>query len=194
MIGIVLAGGRSSRFGSPKGDALLDGRTLIEHGRHIIGAISVTQFVVVPPERTCENGMLHDREEWRGMGPMAGIATVMDHVESDWYAVIACDTPGLSADVYRALASKIEETRVPVVAMFDGRMQPLVALYPREWRSTFQACLARGERALYPLLTEVRTVEFVGDASWINVNEREQLEQLEKRMGMRHGKIDDIVS
>lgn len=179
MIGIVLAGGQSRRFGAPKWQARYEDASFEERARNILATTTATQWSVVPAGQSTTPYQLEDDTEWRGMGPIAGIVTVMRHVTSDWYAVCACDTPLVPASVYERLA--MERRDQPVVAYADNRIHPLIALYPRAMESQFVAALYRGERAVMPHLTEATIVSFEERDWFKNVNTPNDYEALLRR-------------
>ncbi|HWI85889.1 MAG TPA: molybdenum cofactor guanylyltransferase [Sphingomonas sp.] len=103
ILGAVLAGGRSRRFGSDKAFALLDGRPLIAHAASALGALT-GQVVICghdfPPFET-----LADLPE-PDMGPLGGLNAALAHARLkgfDGVLSTGCDMPVLPADVAAAL-------------------------------------------------------------------------------------------
>lgn len=74
ILGVVLAGGKSSRFGSDKALAELDGHTLIS--RAVDALAGWCEYVVVAGRETAPAPTLPD---WpaAGMGPLAGLAAAL---------------------------------------------------------------------------------------------------------------------
>ena len=88
VLGVVLAGGRSSRFGSDKALAMFKGRTLIEHAlaalRPHVAALALAGKVMP--------GVIaiQDLPE-PGLGPMGGLAGALGYAEAHGYAqVLSC--------------------------------------------------------------------------------------------------------
>jgi len=104
LLGAVLAGGRSSRFGSDKALALLaDGRTLLEHAA---AAVAPHVEAVVVCGRTAE-GMtgLADRPA-PDMGPLGGLNAALHHAVAQGYDAVlttGCDMPLYPAALAEAL-------------------------------------------------------------------------------------------
>lgn len=100
ILGAVLAGGRSSRFGSDKALArMADGRTLIDHA---IAALAPHVATVVICGR---DGGLPDRPA-PGMGPLGGLNAALHHARDGGYAGVlttGCDMPFYPAELPRAL-------------------------------------------------------------------------------------------
>jgi molybdopterin-guanine dinucleotide biosynthesis protein A len=103
ILGVVLAGGRSSRFGSNKADAVLAGQSLVEHARAQL-APHVAATVIVGGDA----GDIADLPR-PGMGPLGGIAGALDRAARLGYAsvmTIACDMPRVPAALIAALAER----------------------------------------------------------------------------------------
>jgi molybdopterin-guanine dinucleotide biosynthesis protein A len=101
ILGVVLAGGRSSRFGSNKADALLDGRALIDHARALL-----TPHVAATLVGGGDRGDFCDLPR-ADMGPLGGIAGALDYASDHGFAsviTIACDMPRLPDGLIAALA------------------------------------------------------------------------------------------
>jgi len=144
--GVVLAGGRSTRFGAEnKALATLDGRPLVDRA---VGAVAEatdgTPILSVATDAQADRlaSALRNRavetvyDSTAHAGPLAGLSTAVETVEAPWLFVCACDMPLVSADSVGALAARLEgadsagepDAVVPVV---DGYDQPLHALYRR---------------------------------------------------------------
>ncbi len=99
MLGAILAGGRSSRFGSDKACALLDGRPLLDHVREGL-APHVDAVVVIG-----RTGGIPDLPS-PDLGPIGGIAGALDHAAThgfDTVLTVGCDMPRLPADLLESL-------------------------------------------------------------------------------------------
>lgn len=130
---IVIAGGRSSRFGSDKLD-LRDahGRTLLE--ATVAAAMSVADpVVVVGPQRELSVPVTWVREVPPGGGPCAALITGLAAlpVETRHVAVLAGDAPR-GADAVPALLTVIDDAAVATVTDRAGREQPITAVYAVE--------------------------------------------------------------
>jgi molybdopterin-guanine dinucleotide biosynthesis protein A len=99
ILGAVLVGGRSSRFGSDKAAAEWNGRTLAEHAAALVGQ-HVDAVVTVGGE-----GEVPDLPR-AGLGPLGGIAGVLDHAAGHGFTsvlTIGCDMPRVPSELLTAL-------------------------------------------------------------------------------------------
>ncbi|HEU0043602.1 molybdenum cofactor guanylyltransferase [Sphingomonas sp.] len=98
ILGAVLIGGRSSRFGSDKARAEWNGRALADHAAAVIGQ-HVDRVVLVGGDSLPDLPRPH-------LGPLGGIAGALDHAASHGFAsvlTIGCDMPSVSSELLTAL-------------------------------------------------------------------------------------------
>ena len=122
LLGAVLAGGRSSRFGSDKALALMpDGRTLMEHA---MAAIAAHVETVVVCGRDVEGLIgLADRPA-PDLGPLGGLNGALHHARSEGYDAVlttGCDMPVYPAALAEGLVGE-------GAAVLKG--QPLAGFWP----------------------------------------------------------------
>ncbi len=128
-LGAVLAGGRSSRFGSDKALAMLDGRTLLDHAAEALGPHCDALVVV-------GRGEIAD---WPrpDMGPLGGIAGALIHAAERGYDQLLTapvDCVRLPGDL-RALLE-------PAPAFLET--QPVIGLWPVAALDALRAMLEDG--------------------------------------------------
>lgn len=136
----ILIGGQSSRFGSPKAFAELDGQTLAARAaRTVETAISPRslRFVVgseiqFPSELVFGLGRPVVADLKPGFGAWSGLHTAVACSSSEWTIVLACDLPFVSAEFIGKLAAlTVEDVDAIVPRQTDERPQPLCAFYRR---------------------------------------------------------------
>jgi molybdopterin-guanine dinucleotide biosynthesis protein A len=169
--GIVLAGGRSTRFGAAKLDADLAGRSVLDRTIEAIGA-ACTEVVVVgrPPPGisgpTEATRYLEDRVPFEG--PLVGLHAGLAHAAHDLVVVVAGDMPFVRGDVLRALLERIARPSVgdAAVLLDDGEARPLpMALRRLPALDAAEQAIDGGERSLRQLLARLR-VETIAEPSW----------------------------
>ena len=133
--GIVLAGGRSSRMGTPKAALEWHGSTLL---RRIVGIVdrSVDGPVIVVrapgqelPELPPDVEVVEDAEEGRGplQGLAAGLAAVREHAEVAY--ATSTDVPFLHPMFIRRVLAALGDDVDVVLPHVGGYPQPLAAAY-----------------------------------------------------------------
>ena len=122
VLGAILCGGLSSRFGSNKALALLDGRTLVDHVR--AGLAAQVDGLIACGCKVAGMDWLPDRPRDH-LGPLGGLNAALHAAVAGGYdAVLSvpCDVPFLPADLRTRL-----EASGPVAYVAD---LPVMGLWP----------------------------------------------------------------
>jgi len=136
----ILIGGRSSRFGTDKAFAELDGKTLaVRAAQTVEAALSLVNVrFVVGDERQFGADLIFGlgrpvvADLRPGFGAWSGLNTALAYSASEWTFVFACDLPFISSDLIRMLAGlRSDDIDAVVPRQPDGRLQPLGAFYRR---------------------------------------------------------------
>ena len=160
--GIVLAGGRSSRFGSDKLEARIDGRSLLDLAVAAVQEVATEVVVCASPEGTpvVHRSVLVARDATAFDGPLAGVATGLAALPagSDRVIVVAGDMPSVAPAVLRRLLAEIAAgADAATLADRDGRARPLPSAYRRAAAEReVPALLSSGERRLRTLPDTLR--------------------------------------
>ena len=191
VTGIVLAGGRATRWGGrDKGLVEVAGRPMISH---VLDALAPqVDDIIISANRNLEEYRAFDFPvvtDATGdfLGPLAGIASGLRAASTDWAAIAPCDSPLLAASYIDRLASARDDTPDAAVAVaHDGeRIQPAFALIRRELLEDLEAFLASGERKLdrWYARHPTQLVDFSDSAdSFLNINRPEDRDLLEARL------------
>jgi molybdenum cofactor guanylyltransferase len=99
LSGILLAGGESRRFGSPKAEAVFDGETLQARAWRLLGDACDERILVGPGDDP-------------GTGPVAAIAAGLRRTANDVAVVVPVDMPLLTVDALHALADACRDAAV----------------------------------------------------------------------------------
>jgi molybdenum cofactor guanylyltransferase len=172
---IVLAGGRSSRFGSDKLGADLDGRPLLAHAIEGVATVAVDIVVVLAPgdprrpagpdDRRVR--ITHDHES--GGGPLVGLVAGLEAVSEPIALVVGGDMPSLHPDVLTLLVRTLlgADDGVAAIALESrGRLEPLpVALRTGAATAFAGRLVADGERSLRGLFERLPT-RLIDEAAW----------------------------
>lgn len=127
VLGALLAGGRSSRFGSDKALAPHRDRALIEHGWAALG--SVADATVVCGRGYFDWPWIADRPAG-GLGPLGGLCAALDHARRhgfDRVVSIGCDTPSVPPDLLALLVGAPGPTYLddaPIVGGWPAALAP----------------------------------------------------------------------
>jgi molybdenum cofactor guanylyltransferase len=146
--GAVLAGGRSSRFGSDKARFLWAGKPLLGHV--LASMAELDERFVVANRPYPEFGVPVHADA--GLGPLGGLVAALRAARNDWVALAACDLPCLTPAYWAALAARAPEAARAVGVTRAGRPEPLATLYHRALLPVLAARLAQRDLAMHPVL------------------------------------------
>ena len=127
LLGAVLAGGQSRRFGSDKAVALLHGKPLIAHA---VEALAAQAEAVIVCGREWGD-WVPDRPE-PGLGPLGGInAALHAAVQRGFDAVLTvpCDAPRLPDDLAARLGDGGFAAEMPVIGLWPASLAPVLDAY-----------------------------------------------------------------
>lgn len=152
--GFILAGGKSSRMGTDKARLRLGALSFTEKIAAALDTISATVRIVGGQEASGVWEVVPDTHmEW---GALGGLHAALKACRTEWAAVVACDLPFVTGQLFARLASLRENFAAVVPVQADGRVQPLCALYRREpCLRHVEELIAGGERRPRALLERV---------------------------------------
>ena len=159
--GIILAGGKSTRMGSPKALLPFGPETMLQRVVRILGTV-VSPIVVVSalqqslPELPAEAIVTRDEQE--GRGPLEGLRAGLKALPatSEIAYVTSCDVPLLVPAFVRQMIALLTDHDIAVMEI-DGFPHPLSAVYRRSTLPHVEALLAQDRLRPVFLFDAVRT-------------------------------------
>lgn len=199
--GIVLAGGKSSRFGKDKALIQLQSKPLVEWVMEAIAKVVDEVILSLSSGSESYNFMKGFGTKVRivmdtkpGLGPISGLYSSFREAKGDYVAVAPCDSPFIQPELYTLLFNKAEghDGAVPFINNF---WEPLHAVYRRkQFIVGIENALSAGKTRpvdTYPYLNiikvnqeEVKNVD-AKSLSFININTRDDLLKANKIMENR---------
>ena len=110
QIGIVLAGGRSTRMGQDKAKLCIDGISLLERSRRMLYRLGCDHVIMSGADRPeWPDAVIHDAT--RGLGPVSGLVSVThwasaQNMGTSTMVFIPVDTPLLSNQILEELIDR----------------------------------------------------------------------------------------
>jgi molybdopterin-guanine dinucleotide biosynthesis protein A len=141
--GIVLAGGKSSRFGADKALARWEGKTLLEHAVRLLTALDLDPAVIANPTKNYDflNGPVHN-DLVPDKGPIGGLCTAFSVFPQNDLLVLTCDMPFLTRGALEQLILAYRASDRPAVFEVGGVQQPFPGIYPSACQSAARSALA----------------------------------------------------
>ena len=167
--GVILAGGKSSRYGKNKALVSINGVPLIKRVLRVVKPLfsSIVIITNMPDEYAfLDLPMFEDRI--KGLGPLGGILTGLQVIPEDAGFFVACDMPFLNSELIRYVVSVRQNFDV-VVPTFSGKFEALHALYTKN-------CLPKIERLIRDgVYQTIQLYQFV-DVRYVAENEIRQFD------------------
>ena len=176
VTGVVLAGGRSRRFGrdklaEPYGDGVLLHRPVLAL-REVCDEVVVVLAPDAPqPAMPAGTDVVFTRDAEADAGPLVGVVAGLTAAREGWAVVVGGDMPDLQEPVLLEMLRAGHETKAVAVALSDGgdaRPLPIV-LRVGSALDAAEHLLATDRRRLRDLLADVRTV-VIDEPTWTSLD------------------------
>lgn len=154
---ILLAGGKSTRFGSDKAFADWRGQLLYERQLEKLRSLGADHIWISVNRdqefRIDDPGVSIVVDDKPDLGPVGGLVSALGKSTAKRVVVLGVDLPLMEADFLRCLL----EDDTPTVPKTGEFWEPLVAVYPTKlFRDLLEGALSRGERKLQHILDEAK--------------------------------------
>ncbi|AHG93122.1 Molybdopterin-guanine dinucleotide biosynthesis protein A (plasmid) [Gemmatirosa kalamazoonensis] len=166
VTGVILAGGRATRFGgAPKGLARVGGERIVDRIARALRPACDELLLVANDEDA--RAWLPDvrvvRDVRPALGALGGLHTALTHAP-DAALVVAWDMPFVTSALLRELRDRERADVDAVVPRGPDGAEPLCALYTRACLGAAERLLDAGERRARALAESVRT-------AWLDADE-----------------------
>jgi molybdopterin-guanine dinucleotide biosynthesis protein A len=166
VTGVLLVGGASSRFGSPKALARFRGETLAERAWRILGDACGYRLAVGKGDEDLPFSVIPDGAAERA--PIHGLAAALRAAPTDVSVVLPVDCPLVTAEALRELADACLDAAVPPTGPLPGA-----------FRQSAYASLVGGELSIRRAIAELDVAVVPLDPDiLVNVNTRAELDTL----------------
>lgn len=150
--GAVLAGGQGRRMGRPKSGLLVGREPLLLRQLRLLREAGVGErFVSLEPGGqpgfALESDIQITRDPCPNLGPLGGIGQVLQCASNPRVLILAVDLPEMTSEYLQGLWAACADGR-GIIPRLDGRLEPLVAVYPRSLHPEAADRVARGDLAL----------------------------------------------
>lgn len=178
VVGAVIAGGSGARIGGPKGDLRIGGDSFLDL---VVGMLrgSFAEVIVCGGDHAPAGTELV-ADPARGLGPLAGVASALNHANGRPVFVIAVDMPLVSRSTIDLMCNArlgLEQARI---ARVDRRAQPLSGIYSGQLIGLARMRLRSDDLSMMGFVRSVPhlTLVDITDGSLRNINTPEDLHEL----------------
>jgi len=184
ITGIILAGGKSLRYGQNKALVEVDGMRLIERVISVMQPLFENLIIITNTPLEYDYLQLPMYEDLiKGLGPIGGVYTGLEAISNESGFFVACDMPFLQRDLIRHMV-KIRGGFDAVVPRVDWKIEPLHAIYARSCLPTIKKLIDTQSYQIIKFFDKI-SVRYVEEAeirsfdsrlkSFLNVNSPKEL-------------------
>ena len=195
IIGIILAGGKSSRFGEDKSNIRLGSKTLLDHTiDKIEKEFSEVLIISNNKEYNFKNKKIHTVKDCieGQLGPLVGILTAMKWVNENkknykWIASFPCDTPFFDTNLISKLKLKTKETSKKLIFLTSDKKRhnifglwsmDLMKTLEKDIKNSFRKVEIWADKVGYESIN-INTEKF---DKFLNINTKEDFEKAKENI------------
>ena len=187
VTGVVLAGGKSTRYGTNKAFVEIQGIRLVERTIRVMGSVFERLLIVTnTPDEFAYLDLPMVEDLIKGFGPLGGIYTGLEAIDDEAGFFVACDMPFLRENFLRHMVS-LRGDHDAVVPRVRWMVEPLHALYGKKCLPAIRESIHSREYQILKFFQKIK-VRYVEEEeirrvdpdlkSFFNINRPEDLESI----------------
>ena len=195
IIGVILAGGKSSRFGEDKSNIRLGNKTLLDHTIDKIEK-EFSEILIISKDKkyNFKNTKIYTVKDCieGQLGPLVGILTAMKWVNENkknyrWIASFPCDTPFFDNKLISKLKLKTKETSKKLIFLNSDKKRhnifglwsmDLIETLEKDIKNSFRKVEIWADKVGYESIN-INTEKF---DRFLNINTKEDLEKAKENI------------
>lgn len=176
---VILAGGKSRRFGKDKALASFGEKSLIEHIYFLLEPLFDEVFIISDnTEKYHCTGARVLPDLHKESGPLGGLHAALSAAEEGYVFITACDMPFISKVLITEMQKIIEKSHPEaVVTSHKGFIEPFHAFYSTELIDKIEKRLKSSPCGLLAFLRTISPaiIETKNEQAFVNINTPEDL-------------------
>jgi molybdopterin-guanine dinucleotide biosynthesis protein A len=194
ILGVVLAGGKSQRFGKDKSQVKLNDKLLIDYIlKEIVGEFNETLIITNKPIKFMQSEKISITKDFKdGLGPLGGVLTAMKWVKNKnkkykWISTFPTDTPFFTKEELKIFYKKINinESKLFFIKNQNTRHN-IFGLWSLDLMEKLEADLLKGERKVEvwadSIGVKIVNIDYKKPDPFFNINTEEDLKKAIKIM------------
>ena len=165
IVGVILAGGKSSRMGQDKAFLKLNGKPFIQHIAEELQKVFTKVIIVsnrIDPYKFLDLPIYED--VFKNCGPLGGIHSAFIHSRLDKLFIVSTDLPLINSAGIHYLLSR-QSLAESIVFSVGDKIQPLFGLYKRTCLPTIENHLKQNQSSVVHLLEDINALIIPAPAS-----------------------------
>jgi len=195
ILGVVLAGGKSKRFGDDKTTAKLGNKTLLNHTIEKIEQSFHEILIISNNETNVSNkkNVFSTKDLIEGhLGPLVGVLSAMEWIKKNnknynWIATFPCDTPFFDQNLIDKIKKCPKNSSKKLFFLKSGtRRHNIFGLWSLELKEILLEDINKGQRKVEEwankIGSEIIEINDGNDNNFLNINTKEDLEKAKKKI------------
>jgi len=171
VVGYILVGGGSTRFGRDKALVEVGGTPMLERMVELLWSVTKEVRLVAAPSKYAGFGAAIVEDRWPGEGPLGGIITALENAATnpangEWNLIVSCDMPFLTLEWLAFLCERATSSKAQVVFPYSASgPEPLCACWQTAAEAKLRSGFERGVRKVTEGIALLRA-EVLDQADW----------------------------
>ena len=194
VLPVILAGGKSRRFGADKAVAKLGGKSLIDYTINKLEPKFAEILVITNnPMQVSKNNIFFIKDTLAGqLGPLVGILSAMEWVKNndknyEWIISFPCDTPFFEEEIIDKVINSQKSSDKKLLFLKSGnKRHNIFGLWSIELMEQLRNDINQGARKVEDwankIGTEIVEINSESDKSFLNINTKLDLEDAQKKL------------
>ena len=194
VLPVILAGGKSRRFGADKAVAKLGEKSLIDYTINKLEPKFAEILVITNnPKQVSKNNIFFIKDTMSGqLGPLVGILSAMEWVKNndknyEWIISFPCDTPFFEEKIIDKVINSQKSSDKKLLFLKSGnKRHNIFGLWSIELMEQLRNDINQGARKVEDwankIGTEIVEINSESDKSFLNINTKLDLEDAQKKL------------
>ena len=194
VLPVILAGGKSRRFGADKAVAKLGDKSLIDYTINKLEPKFAEILVITNnPMQVSKNNIFFIKDIMSGqLGPLVGILSAMEWVKNndknyEWIISFPCDTPFFEEKIIDKVINSQKSSDKKLLFLKSGnKRHNIFGLWSIELMEQLRNDINQGVRKVEDwankIGTEIVEINSESDKSFLNINTKLDLEEAQKKL------------
>tara|TARA_B100001250_G_scaffold187789_1_gene161359 strand:- start:850 stop:1455 length:606 start_codon:yes stop_codon:yes gene_type:complete len=195
ILGVILAGGKSKRFGNDKTIAKLGNKTLLDHTISKLEKNFKEILIIENKEKTFQGkkNVFSTKDIIEGhLGPLVGVLSAMEWIKENrknynWVATFPCDTPFFNENLVDKIKDcSINSTKKLFFLKSGNRRHNIFGLWSLKLKDILLEDINNGHRKVEEWAnkvgSEIIEINDENDYNFLNINTKEDLEKAKKKI------------
>ena len=195
ILGVVLAGGKSKRFGDDKTTAKLGNKSLIDHTIEKIEKKFDEILIISNNEKhiSIKKNVFSTKDLIEGhLGPLVGVLSAMEWIKKhkknyNWMATFPCDTPFFDENLVDKIMNCPKHSSKKLFFIKSGnRRHNIFGLWSLELKETLLEDINNGHRKVEEWAnkvgSEIIEIDDKNEYNFLNINTKEDLEKAKNKI------------